>query len=70
MIPVSSSAISHMGYDPIAAQMAICFKQGNTYNFCRVPGYVFDAFLSAPSKGKYYTKYIRGRYQCGRGFGY
>ena len=64
MIPVSSSAISAIGYDPATMRMKIGFKDGGTYDFCRVPERVFRAFLHASSKGAYYTDHIRDRYQC------
>lgn len=35
-----------------------------TYNFCRVPESVFNAFLRSSSKGAYYNDHIRDRYQC------
>lgn len=64
MIPVSSSAISAIGYDPQTQRMDIRFKQGSTYTFCRVPASVFNAFLASGSKGHYYDSHIKGRYQC------
>ena len=64
MIPVRSSAISSIGYDPSTQRMKIHFKHGSTYDFCRVPASVFDGFLAASSKGSYYDRYIRDRYQC------
>lgn len=64
MISVSSSAISAVGYDPSTMRMQIRFKQGRTYTFCRVPQHVFDGFLGAGSKGRYYDQYIRAHYQC------
>lgn len=64
MIPVRSSAISDIGYDPATRRMKIRFKQGDTYDFCRVPLNVFEGFLAASSKGAYYDRYIRDRYKC------
>lgn len=64
MIPVSSSAISAIGYDPLTKRMKIRFKQGDTYDFCRVPVNVFEGLLAASSKGTYYDRYIRERYKC------
>ena len=64
MIRVSSSAISAIGYDPASRQMKIQFQQGHTYSFCRVPQSVFDGLLHAGSKGSFYDRNIRGRYQC------
>ena len=64
MIPVRSSAISAVGYDPDTLRMYIRFQQGHTYTFCRVPQHIFDGLLSATSKGTYYDHHIRDRYQC------
>lgn len=64
MVPVSSSAISAVGYDPSTMQMQIRFKQGRIYTFCGVPPHIFDSLLGAGSKGRYYDHYIRDRYQC------
>lgn len=64
MIPVSSSAISAVGYDPSTMRMQIQFQQGRTYTFCDVPQHIFDGLLGAGSKGTYYDHYVRGRYQC------
>lgn len=64
MIRVNSSAIAAVGYDPPSQRMKIQFKQGKTYDFCRVPQSVFDGLLSASSKGSYYDSHIRNRYQC------
>ncbi len=62
MIPVRSSAILAIGYDPATLQMKIKFKQRHTYTYYRVPENVFTAFLNAPSKGAYYDHHIRDRY--------
>ncbi|MFG6109379.1 KTSC domain-containing protein [Stenotrophomonas nematodicola] len=64
MIRVSSSAIAEVGYDPNTLRMEIRFAQGHTYDFCRVPPHVFQALLSARSKGSYYNDHIRDHYRC------
>jgi len=64
MIPVRSSAIFAIGYDPTSGRMKIRFNQGHTYDFCRVPEHVFEAFLNSSSKGRYYDLHIKDRYQC------
>lgn len=64
MIPVRSSAIRAVGYDPDSMRMQIRFAQGDTYTFCRVPQHIYDGLLAAGSKGAYYDRYIRDRYQC------
>lgn len=64
MIPVRSSAISAVGYDPEARHMAIQFTSGRTYTFCRVHPNVYEGLMAASSKGNYYDQHVRERYQC------
>lgn len=64
MIRVRSTAIRAIGYDPGTMRMKITFNGGHTYDFCRVPEHIFQTFLNAGSKGRYYDTYIKGRYQC------
>jgi len=61
---VTFSAKSAVGYDQINHRMKICFKTGKIYDFCNVPRQIYEDLLSASSKGTYYNKNIRGRYQC------
>jgi hypothetical protein len=64
MIPVSSSAISAVGYDPQTLRMKIKFTQGHSYDFCRVPQHIYDALIRSYSKGTYYNHNIKDRYTC------
>ena len=64
MISVISSAISAIGYDKPTQQMRIKFKQGDTYSYCRVPENIFLELLSATSKGTYYDRYIKDKFDC------
>lgn len=64
MIRVRSTAIRAIGYDSDTMRMKITFIEGHTYDFCRVPERIFQGFLNAGSKGRYYDTYIKGRYQC------
>jgi hypothetical protein len=61
MISVSSSAIRAIGFD--GYHLGVVFRgRGRRYDHPGVPESVFIAFLSAPSKGRFYRRYIRGRY--------
>ena len=62
MIPVRSRAIRAVGYDAHSMQMRILFKQGRTYDFCRVPVQIYRGLMDASSKGTYYNDYIRDKY--------
>lgn len=64
MIPVNSSAMGAVGYDPSSKRMKIRFDQGDTYDYCGVPQSVFDGLMNAHSKGGYYNDHIKDRYQC------
>ena len=64
MIPVRSSAIRAVGYDPVAMRMRILFTQGHSYDFCRVPAHVYNGLMSASSMGSYYNNFIKDRYHC------
>lgn len=64
MIKVDSTAISHIGYDKDTKQMKITFKSSGTYDYCRVPENVFEAFKNASSIGTHYSKYIKDKYNC------
>lgn len=60
MIPVSSSAISAIGYDGYTLRVE--FRSGRVYDHEGVSKEVFYAFLNASSKGRFYNDHIKGRY--------
>lgn len=65
LIPVRSSAIAAVGYDPSTQRMKIRFTKGvQIYTYCRVPEHVYEAFMSAHSMGQFYKSQIDGRYDC------
>lgn len=62
MIPVKSSVIRAVDYDPHSMKLFILFHSGYTYVYHRVPERIFTGLLRAPSKGRYFNSYIRDRY--------
>lgn len=60
MIPVSSSDISSVGYENNI--LCIIFNSGGKYIYHNVPLDVYNSLLSAPSHGKFFHAYIKGRY--------
>jgi hypothetical protein len=64
MIPVTSSAIKAVGYDPDSNRLFIEFKQGETYTYCRVPENIFKSILSTHSPGSFYYEHIKDKYNC------
>ncbi len=62
VVAVQSSSIGFIGYDTMSMTLRIVFRDGGTYDYHGVPEVVFQQFVSAPSKGKYYIKSIKGRF--------
>ena len=57
-----SSAFSEVGYDDETQVLDVTFTSGSTYTHNGVPPEVFQAFIAAPSPGKYYWAQIKNRY--------
>lgn len=66
MIPVSSSVVSKVGYDPALEILRIEFHKGTLYEYSNVPSMEFDALLLAGSIGGYFNRHIRNKYSYSR----
>jgi hypothetical protein len=64
MYRVESSAMRAVGYDDTSHRMRIVFAQGNTHDYCDVPRDIFENLLSAKSKGAYFNRAIKDKYEC------
>ena len=62
MIHVSSSSISMIGYDQEHGTLRVVFHDSGVYDYHGVPLNVAHSFLRAPSKGKFYVSFIKGRF--------
>ena len=60
--PVSSSAISSVGYDRKGKVLEIEFSSGGVYDYHGVPPEVYKSLMSAESKGRFMSQWIRGQY--------
>lgn len=58
-LPVESSNLASVGYDPESAVLEIEFKSGGIYEYSGVPQSVYDGLINAESKGKYFHRYIK-----------
>ncbi|MBV4447485.1 KTSC domain-containing protein [Clostridium tyrobutyricum] len=65
-IPVTSSDLSSVGYDPISQTLEIQFNSGGIYQYSGVPSNVYEGLMSASSHGKYFHAYIRNDYSCNK----
>lgn len=57
--PVSSSNLASVGYDAATATLEIEFHSGGIYQYYNVPESLFHDLFNAPSKGKFFHKYIK-----------
>ncbi|HKV06907.1 MAG TPA: KTSC domain-containing protein [Thermoanaerobaculia bacterium] len=63
---VDSSAISSMGYDARSSTLEVEFRSGAVYDYHGVPPKVWKDLLGAPSKGRFFSRSLRGRYPSTR----
>lgn len=61
-IPVDSSSIAAIGYDPEGRVLEVEFRQsGQVYRYFSVPAAEYEAFLNAGSKGVYLNQTFKPR---------
>jgi KTSC domain-containing protein len=63
MIYVDSSNIEAIGYDDDKLELHVRFLAGGYYIYQDVPRQVFDGLMSAPSKGSFLNREVKGVYQ-------
>jgi hypothetical protein len=62
MIPVDSSNIESVGYDPSDRELYVRFLGNRTYVYSDVPAELHEELLRAPSKGSLLNRAIKGAY--------
>ena len=59
MIPVQSSNIEAIGYDPETSRLRVRFnKRDSLYEYNDVPPEIFEAFRTSDSKGGFFQRNI------------
>lgn len=61
-IPVQSTTLAAVAYDPAQQLLQLEFRDRTIYHYGGVPPDVHDALLRAPSKGAYFNRVIRPQY--------
>jgi hypothetical protein len=61
-VPVDSSNLATVGYDPATAHLEIEFVNGSVYCYGGVPAGIHSGLMSADSKGRYFHRFIRDVY--------
>ena len=59
---VTSSILEAVAYDPAGRRLRIRFRTGAIYDYDNVPPVVWDELRAAPSKGAYFSEYVRPEY--------
>ena len=61
-IVVNSTTLRTVGYDAQRQLLQIQFQNRSIYQYFDVPAGVYEALLQAPSKGAYFNRSIRPRF--------
>ena len=65
--PVQSSFLDKVGYDAESQTLAIQMNHSSdVYYYKAVPQSLYDALLAADSKGAFYVKNIKGKFETSR----
>jgi hypothetical protein len=59
---VESEAIARVEYRPREQRMRVWFESGGLYDYFAVPGRVYEDFIGADSKGRYFAAHVRDRF--------
>jgi len=65
-VPVDSTNLRSVGYHRGERVLEIEFKVGSVYRYRAVPLKVYEALMRADSKGRHFSRQIRGRYEFKR----
>lgn len=61
-VPVKSSNILSIGYDPDSQLLEVEFSTKRVYRYSSLPPHVYAALMKAPSHGKYFQSHITNVY--------
>jgi hypothetical protein len=59
---VESTTLARVGYNEARKVLQLEFRSRAVYQYSGVPSAVHQALLGAPSKGRYFNRFIRGRF--------
>jgi hypothetical protein len=60
---VESSLFTAAAYRPEARQLYLRFRDGNIYRYFDSTAEMYEAFVAAESKGRYFSSHIRNRFR-------
>lgn len=62
-MPVSSSNIAAIAFNELDESLFVQFHSGGVYEYLNCPEYLFNEFLNAPSKGKFFYWRIKDKFE-------
>ena len=65
-VELFSTSLAKARYDECQSILRIHFRDGAVYSYSAVPRLVFEAFLTAQSKGSFFNHNIRNQFPCGK----
>lgn len=60
---VSSTNIRSIGYDEGSQTLEVEFTSGGIYDYAGVPKNVYQRFMAAPSKGRFFDSVVKDKYR-------
>jgi len=61
-MPVESSTLKSIGYDPETSTLEVEFRRGAIYQYFDVPPDVYAQLMSASSHGQFFVHHIRNHF--------
>ena len=61
---INSTNLAQAGFDNKTNTLRIVFTTGAAYDYFGVDEQVYRHLLQAPSKGRFFHRYIKTRYNC------
>ena len=59
---VASSFLNNLVYNKKNQTLTVHMKGGKVYRYAKVPHRIYKGFLSADSKGRFYSHRVKGQY--------
>lgn len=66
LVPVDSSSVAAIGYDPETFTLEIRFHNGQAYRYFNVPPAAHRLLMKASSIGAFVNTIIKPRFDCAR----
>jgi hypothetical protein len=63
---VKSSNIKSLGYDETTQKLEVEFKAGGLYQYAAVPKGLYERFMSAPSKGRFFDQNVKEKFRTSK----